>query len=66
MNDASKLAAAIQEAERFLYRAKLIQDASPRTYGTTTVYKAGPKETGAARRASLDLTRALAELRRPS
>lgn len=56
-----KLLAAIHEAKRFIAKATearkaLIADDLKRITGC--------KETGAARRASLDLTRALAELRK--
>lgn len=67
MNDALKLDAAIREAERFVERAKAIQSHKRQVLGPSVIrFDAGPKETGAARRASLDLTRALADLRRPS
>lgn len=66
--------AAIQEAERFLQRARravaehkaeamLATNARP---PDNTYLLAGPRETGALRRASMDLTRALADLRRAS
>ena len=51
---------AVSEAERFLKRAKELQEALKNKplifYGT--------KETGAVRRASMDLSRALSDLRR--
>lgn len=60
----AKLARSIQEAERFLVAAKaaqarLILDG----YGVDVTPVVGNKNTGAVRRASLDLTRTLAELR---
>jgi hypothetical protein len=65
-----KLEIAIEEAERFLRKAKELQTAQEKT----TTYKLGsktyvsipscPKESGAVRRASLDLSRALSEYRR--
>jgi len=55
-----KLAAAVAEAERFIKRAEALADNPPR-YDFL-----GNKETGAIRRASMDLTRALADLRRPA
>lgn len=55
----SKLDAAIQEADRFLAAARRLRNASLAAPGYQH-----PKESGAARRASLDLTRALADLRR--
>jgi len=66
MKNAQKLATAVAEAERFIERAKAIQAYRSHSHGTDAYYDAGPKETGAARRASLDLTRALADLRKPS
>jgi hypothetical protein len=59
--------AAITEAKRFVRAAELAlacekadEDSSYRTYPL-----AGSKASGATRRASLDLTRALAEMRKP-
>lgn len=58
--DPAKVKKAVQEAERFLERAEQLGEAYiARRNGTL------PKEHGAVRRASLDLTRALAEMRRP-
>ena len=64
-----KLKIAIAEAERFIRRAKALP--KPTTY-TVPGSSYGPfendnfpKESGAIRRASMDLTRALADLRRP-
>lgn len=68
--DRAKLAAAVAEAERFVARAKALPEA-------TTYEIAGskfnpftndnfPREQGAIKRASMDLTRALADLRRPA
>lgn len=54
------LKAAIREARRFLEAAAKAEKAFKE--GTASY---SPKETGAARRASMDLTRALADLRRP-
>lgn len=68
--DRKKLATAVAEAERFLERVKSLP--KPEKYEvpgskynpfTRDNY---PKQQGAIRRASMDLTRALAELRRPS
>ena len=56
------IAAAIEEAERFIRRAKAYQRAEDRSlpgYNPGT----NPRESGALRRASMDLTRALADLR---
>ena len=55
------LQAAIAEAERFLDLARELQ-AEQRG---ASVYFTASKATGATRRASMDLTRALADLRRP-
>lgn len=65
----SALTTAIAEAERFLERAKRLRDTAradsdwPPQIDFTGHH---PKESGATRRASMDLTRALADLRRPS
>jgi len=56
------LAHAISEAKRFIAIAQKIQAIEPRY---SHHMDASPKDTGAARRASMDLTRALAELRKP-
>lgn len=64
-----KLKIAIAEAERFIRRAKALP--KPTTYTVPgSAYNPFtndnfPKESGAIRRASMDLTRALAELRKP-
>lgn len=57
------LEAAIKEAERFLTRARDLRRAAQRTEDTRSLYS-NPKEQGAVRRSSLDLSRALADLRR--
>lgn len=64
--NASKLAAAITEAERFLAKAETVARSPARQYGTESHHQTSPKHTGAVRRASMDLTRALAELRKPN
>lgn len=56
-----KLLNAVDEAHRFLERAKELQNEKVSDYGQ---YWASAK-TGAVRRASMDLTRALAALRKP-
>lgn len=55
-----KLAIAVQEARRFLDKAGAYtrESVGKETWQT-------PKQSGAVRRASMDLTRALADLRRP-
>lgn len=58
--------AAIKEAERFIKAAKACIAARKQTYtvGDHTFHLSAPKESGSARRASMDLTRALAEMRK--
>ena len=53
---------AIVEAKRFLEKADRVRISVPQK-GYRIAF--GPKETGALRRASMDLTRALAEMRKP-
>lgn len=66
------LKVAIAEAERFLKRATAVKPperipADWRKDGSTILDESiPPKDGGAIRRASMDLTRALADLRRPS
>ena len=64
-----KLKVAIAEAERFIKRAKALPEPTQyevpgSTYNPFTNDNF-PKESGAIRRASMDMTRALADLRRP-
>lgn len=61
-----KIAAAVAEARRFIERVEALpEQATYEAFGHT--YSCHyPKEQGAIRRASMDLTRALADLRRPS
>lgn len=60
------LARALDEARRFIIAAEKVQDSEPQQCGTEYHHwHASPKDTGACRRASMDLTRALADLRRP-
>ncbi len=55
--------AAVTEAKRFLKLRNLVRYSK---YSDGRVYLPGqPKQTGALRRASMDLTRALAEMRKP-
>ncbi len=62
--------AAAAEAERFLARYKAWRETLIETIytsaaeGSRTLVRSGPKESGALRRASLDLTRALATMRK--
>jgi len=57
-----KLQFAVEECRRFIYKA---EDAKKRLKEDKYAGISGSKETAAAKRASLDLTRALAELRKP-
>lgn len=59
---------AIQEAKRFIKLAEnLIEQRKKITWehGGNAYYNQAPKESGATRRASLDLTRQLAQMRKP-
>ena len=63
-----KLEAAIHEAERFLFRAKqlyLLMKKYEHEEKRCYYHFNEPKDQGAVKRASMDLTRALADLRRP-
>ena len=57
----------IAEAKRFIKAAQLCVDARTKTYncGEYVFHYSAPKESGALRRASLDLTRQLAVMRKP-
>lgn len=57
----TKLNAAISEARRFIARA----NEALKSQANDHDWLNSSKETGATRRASMDLTRALAELRKP-
>lgn len=61
-----KLKTAMEEAERFLKRCRELPD--PRPYESEhmkgCMYDFFPKEQGSIKRASMDLTRALADLRK--
>jgi hypothetical protein len=59
---------AIKEAERFIKLAKNLLEQKKKIkweHGGNTYYNSAPKESGATRRASLDLTRQLAQMRKP-
>jgi len=60
----NRIKAAVLEAERFIQKATLFMEKEELA---RTKWGCGncPRESGATRRASLDLTRALAEMRRP-
>lgn len=64
----SEIKMAIHEARRFVDLAenmlRSIKD-SKREYNGHTYYSSCPRESGACRRASLDLTRQLAKMRKP-
>jgi hypothetical protein len=66
MNEAS-IKIAIKEAEQFIHRAKLaLKDQAGFVHdGRKISYLVAGKKSGALRRASMDLTRALADMRRP-
>ncbi len=59
--------AAVIEARRFIRTAEACIEARKATYemGGHTYPVSTPKESGATRRASMDLTRALADMRKP-
>lgn len=60
-----KLKAAVAEAERFIKRAKALPKGEPYKIGDDVFTQDYfPKEQGAIKRASMDLTRALADLRK--
>lgn len=61
MNNETLNTAAI-EAQRFLRAINSLKSAEE---GNKASYYTNPKETGALRRASMDLTRALAQMRKP-
>jgi len=59
---------AIQEAKRFIKIAENLLEQKKKIssiHGETIFYYSAPKESGATRRASLDLTRQLAQMRKP-
>ena len=62
MNNA-KITAAVREAKRFLDKHKEFAESLTQTHNGYGVF--GSKQSGALRRASMDLTRALAEMRKP-
>lgn len=59
-----KIKAAILEATRFVNKATLLLQ-TEKMFNPEHGCQRSPRESGAARRASLDLTRALADMRRP-
>lgn len=69
MMDRTKLASAVYEAERFIARVKALPNPEkyevPGSQFNPFTHDNFPKEQGAIRRSSMDLTRALADLRRP-
>ncbi|EGL63619.1 hypothetical protein AGRO_3688 [Agrobacterium sp. ATCC 31749] len=61
-----KLQIAVLEARRFIARAEALPTPEPYDCGYSTLMRDNfPREQGAIKRASMDLTRALADLRRP-
>lgn len=64
--DRDKLEVAVREARRFIERAEKLPSPTPYSSGGLRLMNDYfPKEQGAIKRASMDLTRALADLRRP-
>ncbi len=64
--DRNKLDIAVQEARRFIERAELLPEPETYTSGEYTfTHNYFPKQQGAIKRASMDITRALADLRKP-
>lgn len=67
-----KLDTAINEAQRFIARAKTLQAVHKQHYAgkgaaaTPRTFYDFPKDQAAVKRASMDLTRALADLRKPN
>ena len=66
--NADQIHATIKEAERFIASAKLaLKDQADFIHdGRKITYLVAGKKSGALRRASLDLTRALADMRKPT
>jgi len=63
----TKLNVAVSEAQRFIALAKQLPKPEPYTSGEHTfTHDYFPKQQGSIKRASMDLTRALADLRKPS
>jgi hypothetical protein len=60
-----KLQTAKEEALRFLKAVDALEDQKEVSTIHAPAYYRGSKQTGAVKRASMDLTRALAELRKP-
>ena len=60
-----KVESVIQEAERFIKKAKAALEKDKIHNPCGTFYSTGTRESGAMRRASLDLSQALEELRKP-
>jgi hypothetical protein len=60
----AELEIAMTEAKRFLARAEMLLTAAVKHNELGPWFVSEPKEQGAVRRSSLDLTRALADLRR--
>ena len=62
-----KLATAVAEARRFIERAEALPTPYPyKVHDLELTHDYFPKEQGAIKRSSMDLTRALADLRRPN
>lgn len=64
--DRARIAAAVSEAKRFIACAEALPGPTEHGHaGHTWVQYYFPREQGAIRRSSMDLTRALADMRRP-
>ena len=67
MMDRKKIKIAVAEAKRFIQRVEALPEPAPyEVNGHTFMNDSFPRESGAVRRASMDLTRALADMRKPS
>ena len=65
--DKIKLAEAVAAAKEFIGRAyEYERDTPKRMYGEYEAFEPNPKATGSIRRQSMELTRALAQLRKPA
>lgn len=63
--DVERLENAVKEAQRFIGKVRELRDNALHTSPLGKRYIETGKHTGAVKRSSLDLTRALAELRKP-
>lgn len=63
--DRNKLRIAVEEARRFISRAEALPPPTAPEGDYQYLFDSFPKEKAAIKRASMDLTRALADLRKP-